>query len=44
MYEVGTLNSKSNFVDKQRLDNVLKSQEYIISDDGVLLNNLKIRR
>jgi len=41
MYEVGTLNSKSNFVDKQRLDNVLKSQEYIISDDGVLLNNLK---
>jgi len=41
MYEVGTLNSKSNFVDKQRLDNVMRSQEYIISDDGVLLNNLK---
>ena len=41
MYEVGTLNSKSNFVDKQRLDNILKSQEYIISDDGVLINNLK---
>jgi hypothetical protein len=41
MYDVGTLNSKSNYVDKQRLDNVLKSQQYIISDDGVLLNNLK---
>jgi hypothetical protein len=41
MYEVGTLTSKSNYVDKQRLDNILKSQEYIISDDGVLINNLK---
>ena len=41
MYEVGTLNSKSNYVDKQRLENVMRSQEYIISDDGVLLNNLK---
>ena len=41
MYNSGTLNSKSNFVDKQRLDNIIKSQELIITDDGILLNNLK---
>ena len=41
MYDVGTLNSKSNFVDKQRLENVLKSQEHILNEDGIILNNLK---
>ena len=41
MYRTGTMDSKSNYVDKHRLDNMLKSQEIIITDDGVLLNNLK---
>ena len=41
MYLVWTVNSKSNFVDKQRLENVVKSQEIILEDDGILLNNLK---
>ena len=41
MYDVGTMNSKSNYVDSQRLGNVLKSQEQIISDDGEFLNNLQ---
>ena len=41
MYKNGTLNSKSNYVDKHRLDNILKSQEIMITDDGILLNNLK---
>lgn len=41
MYNVGTMNSKSNYVDSERLGNVLKSQEQIISDDGEFLNNLQ---
>lgn len=41
MYKTGTFHSKSNYIDKHRLDNILKSQEIIITDDGILLNNLK---
>ena len=41
MYDVGTLNSKSNYVDMTRLNNLLKSQEMIIEQDGTLLNSLQ---
>ena len=41
MYDIGTLDSKSNYVDLQRLGNLLKSQEMIIDQDGILLNSLQ---
>lgn len=41
LYNNNTEVSISNFVDKTRLDNILKSQERIINDDGIILNNLK---
>ena len=41
MYNFGTINSKGNYVDSQRLGNVLKSQEQSISDDGEFLNTMQ---
>ena len=41
MYDLGTIDSKSNYVDSTRLNNLLKSQEMIIEQDGTLLNSLQ---
>ena len=40
LYDVNKIHAKSNYIDMKRLNNIVKSQENILEDDGVLLNNL----